>query len=65
MNLYYDKFSLYYFFIHNSLQLPTEKTEGAAAPPVPAPLVQSPPKFNWALEYIYIFNSMISFLKIL
>ncbi len=41
MNLYYNKFSLYIFFIHNSLQLPTEKTGGAAAPsapPVPVPL---------------------------
>ncbi len=30
-----------FFFFHNSLQLPTEKTGGAAAPsapPVPAPL---------------------------
>ncbi len=29
MNLYYNKFSLYIFFIHNSLQLPTEKNRGA------------------------------------
>ncbi len=27
MNLYYNKFSLYFFFIHNSLQLPTEKKQ--------------------------------------
>ncbi len=49
MNLYYNKFSLYFLFIHNSLQLPTEKTGGAAAPsapPVPAPLKGSAPNLS-------------------
>ncbi len=31
MNLYYNKFSLYIFFIHNSLQLPTEKNRGCCS----------------------------------
>ncbi len=42
MNLYYNKFSLYFFLFTTVYSCPQKKTGGAAAPsapPVPVPLV--------------------------